>query len=163
MRWLLIPLLAALLLSGGPSSQSATAATKQHDTLAAFAVTGMKAFLYFHRVGALDTIDVMGNVPHELWNVRSGATLVSVQVTSSRTARRRGITMHVSAAVESRVLWEQTVPVYSFYGSDNRVIWIPFLVRGIGCGDTDVTATLSDSAGTRFGAMTKRIPFSCGE
>jgi len=123
----------------------------------------MKAFLYFHREGALDTIDVMGNVPHELWNVRSGATLVSVQVTSSRTARRRSISMHVSAAVESRVLWEQTVPVYSFYGSDNRVIWIPFLVRGIGCGDTDITATLSDSAGTRFGAMTKRIPFSCGE
>jgi len=123
----------------------------------------MKAFLYFHREGALDTIDVMGHVPYELWNVRSGATLVSVQVTSSRTVRRRNISMHLSAGVESRVLWEQTVPIYSFYGSDNRVIWIPFLVRGIGCGLTDVTATLSDSAGTRFGAMTKRIPFSCGE
>jgi len=162
MRWLLILLLAAPLISGRPSSQSATPAPTQQAP-AAYAVTGMKAFLYYHQEGAFDTTDVMGNAPDDLWNVRSGATLVSVQVTSSRTARRSNISMHLSARVENRVLWQQTVPVYSFYGSDNRVIWIPFLVRGVGCGLTNVTATLRDSAGTRFGAMTKRIPFSCGE
>jgi len=140
---------------------------------ASYIIGDIQAHLFYQETGAFDIANVTSDASPTLWNTiigedsakgPSGATLVLVKLNGSWLAGTHPPRLRVTVRVDSGgpVLLQQTVPLNALF-TEQPSIWVPFIAFGTGCGVTLVSAALVDTRGTPLGALSKTIPFRCGE
>ena len=170
--WHAAPLL-SFLLCRGLAAQDTTA----------YRVASLAAFLFHETTGTIDTLDLLA--PRDrgsLFNTNiggglahgspSGATVVLVQLTGpfhhDETGHRSGPftddtshTLQLTADVDGRTLLQRAVRLRSLF-SEERQVWVPFIVYGTGCGALKLTAILMRNRQPEA-TLDRSITFECGE
>jgi hypothetical protein len=135
---------------------------------AVFAVTGLRAYLFYEPLGRMDERDLVVG-PFALWNAMIGAgdatapsntTIVLVDVTGPAFVTGTKGTLSFVATMGKQILRRETVKLNEFFSEGTRLS-IPFVVVGTGCGTLKITATLIVPG--RRDRLLKTVEFGCGE
>ncbi len=149
----------------------------------AYGVASIRVFLFHETNGRIDTTDLvaLGDAAN-LFNTNiggglahdspSGAAVVLVEVTGpfhlDETGHRSGPfasdTNHsvlLTAQVDGRTVLERAVRLRSLF-SEERQVWVPFVVYGTGCGALKLNATLTRDRQPEA-TLLRTINFQCGE
>jgi len=169
--WHAAPFL-SLLLTQGLAAQDTTA----------YRVASLSAFLFKQTTGRIDTTDLLALHNREPFNTNigaglaggspSGATFVAVQLTGpyhlDETGHRSGPfagdtshTLQLTAQIDGRTVLERAVRLRSLF-SEERQVWVPFVIYGTGCGVLKLTATLLRE-GQPDATLERSVKFRCGE
>jgi hypothetical protein len=167
---------AALVLSLLP-----TQGLGAQDTTA-YRIASLSAFLFKQTTASIDTTDLLALDNDEPFNTiigggiargsPSGATFVAVQLTGpyhvDETGHRSGPfandtshSLQLTAQIDGRTVLERAVRLRSLF-SEERQVWVPFVVYGTGCGVLKLTATLLRERQPEA-TLERSVTFRCGE
>lgn len=161
-RTLLSLVAAPLLLVVSPTSHS------YPDQRGSPSIQAVQAFLYYHDRGSFSA-NVVDNPSFTFWNVIIGegsaegpsqATLVAVTVVNLPEPVPVNAAVHLTARTEREAILDRSESIGVPRGT-NRLFIAAFWLYGTGCFPIVLSARLVGFASAR--AVTKRIPFACGE
>lgn len=134
----------------------------------AFALSGLRAYLFYEPLGRLDDRDlILGSLA--LWNTiigggeakaPSNTIIVQADITGPAFSPDTKGTISIVATSRKRVLRRETIPLSTFF-SDGSKLSIPFVVPGSGCGLLRLDALLTTPGHQQ--RLVKTIDFHCGE
>lgn len=173
---LLIPLCVSLLVGprlaaadspAPPKAPAASAAAPAKP--AAYRISAIRAFLYYHDTGTFDERDAASGTM-ALWNTVIGegeakapsqTTLVQVELSGPSFSNISGALEIVVSAGKQKLV-RQKLDAGTFFAEHSPRILIPVLVHGTGCTELKVDVTFTTPEKKKL-KKSGDVPFSCGE
>jgi hypothetical protein len=131
-------------------------------------IAAVRAQLYYETKGTFSD-DLLTMKDLSLWNTiigegsaggSSSATLITVEVQGQNVGVGDVAVEIVATGQKKKVLGRTTMDVALY--DDKKTFFAPLMLTGTGCEEIKITARLTGK-GAPKGAVTKTIPFMCGE
>jgi hypothetical protein len=136
---------------------------------AAYQISAIRAFLYYHDTGTFDDRDAATG-QMALWNTIIGegeakapsdVTLVQVELSGPSFSNISG-TLEISVSAGKKKLVRQKLDAGTFFAEHSSRVLIPVLVHGTGCDELQVAVTFTTPDRKKL-KKSGVVPFACGE